>query len=282
MAGDFSASAVRVPGRALSAASTTDPSLGAKTGRTALFEPFEEVMSNWRVATQQYEQFHTEVFRCFVFIHGRWFDSAFDIPIPERYQATGVPILPAFPVNQPLSMAMRGFLSVWGSDKDEPEKSELGTYETRLSFVEERLEQVAARLDELPHNYSNPTGGQTEEARGQGNDEPELMETPGVRAQIVKLESIASAVQSFAVKETAAWRLISEQYPGASLFAINADPRSFEVTEKGAFDGHASILVSVPRKLRSGRQSSLSLKINTRVFGQLSPKGDINISEFKL
>jgi pyruvate/2-oxoglutarate dehydrogenase complex dihydrolipoamide acyltransferase (E2) component len=69
------------------------------------------------------------------------------------------------------------------------------------------------------------------------------------------LNPIASAVTSFDVAGTPIWADISERYPGAKMFAIDTDARTFEISDGDRFDGRADILISVPHILRSGRST---------------------------
>ena len=103
-----------------------------------------------------------------------------------------------------------------------------------------------------------------------------------VRPALVNVASIASKVNACTTDTLPVWKEISRQFPGASLFAIDADPRSFEVLEKGHFDGRANVLISVPGQLRSGRNAERSFKIPTVVRGELSPTGEISISDISL
>lgn len=103
-----------------------------------------------------------------------------------------------------------------------------------------------------------------------------------MKTPLVNSSAIASAVQSCEITNTRMWEAVSEKYPGVELFGIDADPRSFEVTGDGLFDGRSNILISVPKKTRSGRKTNFSLTIAARVFGELSPDGNIMVSEFKV
>jgi hypothetical protein len=163
--------------------------------------------------------------------------------------------------------------------------------ETAVRFIEQQgteLESLQRRLESLEQklveHQSAPVkrkdeekgkGSSKEQSSNDGEDSP--META-----VVNSNSIALAVQSYEIQKTPAWESVSITYPGVKLFAIDADPRTFQVSEDGIFDGKANILVSIPKKTRTGRETNFSLTIATRVFGELSPDGHIKVSEFKL
>jgi hypothetical protein len=164
---------------------------------------------------------------------------------------------------------------------DYPVKPELLAIEARLSAIEERVERLASGPVSFESRRPAPKG-EDESRERSAKDDPESGEILNVKPAVVDVTFIASAVQSFGITHTSAWKIIADQNPGAQFFAIDADPRSFQVSEKGAFDGRANVLLSVPRKLRSGRETTFSITIPTRVFGKLSPDGEIEVSEFKI
>jgi hypothetical protein len=161
--------------------------------------------------------------------------------------------------------------------------TELSAFDQRLSHVEDRVKYVTSFVHDLRHARLNLQAENVQQDNGRdGDDDPAVCESVAMKSAITNLNLIASAVQSCRIGETVAWKRISEKYPGAELFAIDADSRSFEISESGAFDGRADILISVPRTLRSGRPSSISLTIAARVVGQLSMAGEIEISDFHI
>jgi len=160
---------------------------------------------------------------------------------------------------------------------------ELSSLDRRLSDIELSIGKLKDDVNTLFSNKPDAKGEKAEQEEGRGKvADTDIGEIPEMKAAVVDSSSIASAVQSYAIAKSPVWRGISDKYPGVALFAIDADPRSFQVSAEGAFDGRASILVAVPRKLRSGRESKLSLTIPARVFGKLSPTGDIEVSGFKI
>jgi hypothetical protein len=164
--------------------------------------------------------------------------------------------------------------------------AELETLE-ELETVEKRLTRLERNVAALSEQRTVLKKGEIEKERqGKGtvkeqSANPDGVEDPPVKTAVVDSSSIAAAVRSHQIAKTSSWESISKTYPGVELFAIDADPRSFDVNEAGAFDGRADILVSVPKKTRTGQKTSLSLTIPVRVFGKLSPEGRILISDFK-
>jgi hypothetical protein len=150
--------------------------------------------------------------------------------------------------------------------------SELETLEKRLTELERR---TALPKREIKEDQERKSGVQ-----GQGADSNDA-EDPPMKTAVVDSSSIAEAVRSHPIAKTSSWESISKTYPGVELFAIDSDPRSFDVSEEGVFDGRADILVSVPKKTRTGQNAILSLTIPARVFGKLSPEGNIFVSDFK-
>ena len=140
----------------------------------------------------------------------------------------------------------------------------------RLTLLKRTLEKLEPPIREQ--------GRSRVETQGAKSDNPK---DPPMKPAVVDSSSIAAAVQSHPIEKTSSWGSITKMYPDVKLFAIDADPRSFDVKETGSFDGRADILVSVPKKTRSGRKESLSLSIPARVFGQLSPEGRIRVHDFK-
>lgn len=224
-------------------------------------------------------------FGFFVFAHGRWSDLA--TTFERAYVQEGTfawresdSFFPVTSVKTSLRTSLAQFSDI-ADTTITPQLAagaELFTLGARLSQVEKQVEQLASAVAGAKGQHF---GASKEGSRRVGAD-PGHAEKPEVKPAVVDTNVIASCVQSFALAKSSTWNLISKQHPGASLFAIDADPRSFQVSEKGEFDGRANLLVSVPRTLRSGRASTHSITIPTRVFGKLSPAGDIEVSDFKI
>jgi hypothetical protein len=222
--------------------------------------------------------------RFFVFSQGSWFDVPSDLDWRELSLAlygdiTG-PDAPALSAVNPFLIPNEPeFLEVADIPSGALRQVELTALEARLIGVERRLQEVAATIS-----------GQESRKKHQEDEPRAKKETPNrersekhdVKSAVVGLETIASAVQSYPIVNTLTWQSIAADYPGVELFAIDADARSFEISKEGSFDGRANILISAPRKLRSGRSSSWSITIPARVYGHLSPNGDIKISKFQI
>jgi hypothetical protein len=224
----------------------------------------------------------------FVFLHGQWSDlpSAFAQAYVqgELTNREYIDYLFADPQARVAIGTVRPQLVEDPQGNISPEYAihrELAAILARLSAIEERIERRG--IDPVGVE-GQKRAAKEEQARGERTreDDPENGERLNVKPPVVDATLIASEVQSFGITETSAWKDISKLYPGASLFAIDADPRSFQVSGKGAFDGRANVLLTVPTKLRSGRASTYSIAIQSRVYGRLSPTGKIQVSEFKI
>jgi hypothetical protein len=232
----------------------------------------------------------TRLFRIFILTHGRWRDLPSLLSRNElaHYWSFGddeleLGVSSDF-LNPSLRMGMSNLLeaAAGGLPLQVLTGQEPFVIETCLSEVEKKLELVASALNGLLIERPDSGDAKIEEGSREGNADAQRAEAPKVKAPVVNSSWIASAVQTHKITDTSAWKSISQQFPGVNLFAVDADPRSFEVSEEGYFEGSANVLVSVPSKARSGRTTNLSLTIPTRVFGNLSPQGQITVSEFKL
>jgi hypothetical protein len=225
------------------------------------------------------------LFGLFVFAHGRWSDFATTLEQShiqeELFGWSGD--TPFFPVRSGKAF-LRAPLAQLTEVADvvmTPKLvggAELFAVGARLAHLEKKVEQLTSAMAGAK---SQQPGTDEEGSRREGSN-PRHAEKSEVKPAVVDTSVIASCVQSFAVTKSPIWDLISKQYPSVSLFAIDADPRTFQVSEKGKFDGRANLLVSMPRTLRSGRVSTYSMTIPARVFGKLSPAGEIEVSEFKI
>jgi hypothetical protein len=152
----------------------------------------------------------------------------------------------------------------------------------RAERFRDRLHKIDAALSALTASRGQEEEGPTSFATSElGDQERGIAEEVAVKP-IVDLGSIALVVQKFPLAETPAWVALQKEYPAAMIFAIDPHPRSFEVKENGVFDGRASVLLSIPRMLRSGRASQDSITLPARVSGLLSPAGGIEVTEFRI
>ena len=222
-----------------------------------------------------------------MFRQGRWMHASFGMNLDEQamtsYAATCLPLyrldpLLDFVIGHLGDVRSDGSVGRTDLSSATSEDSRFVVLQEQVSSLNFALRKLAEKLDQLRDDR-----GDGDFALGRlGNDDPRVEEDSDVDIPVVNMNSIAAAVQSFGIVASETWNSIRSEYPGVELFAIDADPRSFDVNEQGRFEGRADILVSVPRTLRSGRKSSISLTIAAKVFGQLSPQGEIEVSEFRL
>ncbi len=237
-----------------------------------------------RASRKGYEFMDAPLVGLFVFTHGRWSDLATTFGHSYQEELLGWserdPFYPVTPVNTFLGTPLAQLIEV--AEASLPPQlvggAELFALGARLANVEKQVEQLASTV---AGTKEQPVSANKETSK-RGGAEPGHAEKLEVKPAVVDTNAIASCVRSFAVAKSPTWNVLSKHHPGVKLFAIDADPRSFQVSEKGEFDGRANLLVSVPRTLRSGRTGTHSLTIPTRVFGKLSPAGEIEVAEFKL
>lgn len=223
--------------------------------------------------------------RFFVFAQGRWINF---------WDEVGRALLRSFEERQELFLEsyIRDFLDpirqqlAGMTDLERkiavPLERELFEVKGRLSELERRIQKASAHAEGNPKRAAWHSDYRSQAADVREDVGADKKEASDVRSAVVNAGSIASSVRAFPVTSNDSWKLLAERYPGLSLYAIDADPRTFEVSEEGVFDGRASVLVLVPNRLPSGESVQVSATIPARVVGQLSPDGGIRISEFRL
>ncbi|WP_262029698.1 response regulator transcription factor [Microvirga sp. Mcv34] len=112
-----------------------------------------------------------------------------------------------------------------------------------------------------------------------------VIATPAEKAVLPISESpmhIAETIRQFNIEGHPAWKSLLEMIPGATKFAIECAPTSVDLREDGEFSTRARLLVEVPKKLSSGRQSFGSVTVPAFVTGTLKGNGELKIKEFRL
>jgi hypothetical protein len=154
----------------------------------------------------------------------------------------------------------------------------LAQVETRMAALDEARGAFPERKSKEDRDTKRPLEEGTRSVPSKRGAQLQPSEAHPMKTPIVDSSSIAKAVREYRLPNTEWWKLISKLHPDAELFAIDADPRTFDVDEQGRFGGRADILVSIPKTTRSGEKGTESLTIPARVFGKLSPDGHVSVS----
>jgi len=93
---------------------------------------------------------------------------------------------------------------------------------------------------------------------------------------------IADFIQHFDVQRHPAWKTLTKEYPGASLFVIECSADSVEIKSDGGFSTRAQLLIDVPVKYPDGFVTEGSITVPTFVTGILTNDGGVVIDELRL
>jgi hypothetical protein len=134
-------------------------------------------------------------------------------------------------LRSPISLRLPGFeiaetgLKSWGTLEGYPRLGPV--WVTEIEFQEHLLNAIKKLV---ASQWETRTGPKIQRKEASKNDDAHSNATAKMNL-VVDPRSITASVRSYPITRTSAWATLSKKYPGVELFAIDADPRSFDVTK---------------------------------------------------